>query len=214
MSLKFDYIRDPMAIYEASFKQIRSETDLSFLPESLHALAIRVVHAAANPEIVSLIDWSEGAAEAGIEALQKGAPVLTDAQMVVHGIIRKKLPAKNEVICTLRMDGVPGIAQRLDTTRSAGAVELWEPWIEGAVVAIGNAPTALFHLMERISEGWPKPAVILGFPVGFIGAAESKRALADHAAELDVPYITLHSRLGGSAMAAAAVNALAGGNEE
>ena len=213
-ALKFDYIRDPMAIYEASFKAIRSETDLSRLPEDLHALALRVVHAAANPEIVDLLDWSDGAAEAGIKALQEGAPVLTDAQMVVHGIIRKKLPRDNAVMCTLRMDGVPGMAKRMDTTRSAAAVELWEPWIEGAVVAIGNAPTALFHLMERIDQGWPKPAVILGFPVGFIGAAESKQALSEHAAALGVPYVTLKGRLGGSAMAAAAVNALAGGNEE
>ncbi|WP_259781330.1 precorrin-8X methylmutase [Aestuariispira ectoiniformans] len=212
--LQFDYIRDPMAIYQASFKAIRAETDLRRLPEALHGVALRVVHAAANPDIVDLLDWSEGAAEAGIKALKNGATVLTDAEMVSHGIIRRKLPAENAVMCCLKMPGVPGTAKRLNTTRSAAAVENWKPWVEGSVVAVGNAPTTLFHLLERISEGWPKPALILGFPVGFIGAAESKRALADHAAELGVPYVTLHGRLGGSAMAAAAVNALAGGNEE
>lgn len=213
-TLDFDYIRDPMAIYQASFKAIRAETDLSRLPEGLHGLALRVVHAAANPEIVDLLDWSGGAAEAGRTALQAGAPVLTDAEMVTHGIIRRKLPAENNVLCCLNLDGVPGTAKRLGTTRSAAAVEYWKPWVEGAVVAIGNAPTTLFHLLERIDAGWPKPALILGFPVGFIGAAESKRALADHAGDLGVPFVTLHGRLGGSAMAAAAVNALAGGNEE
>lgn len=208
----FDYIRDPMAIYEASLRAIREETDLSTLSEDLHALALRVVHSVANPEIVTDIAWSEGAAEAGIAALKGGAPVLVDAEMVSHGIIRHKLPGENDVLCTLRMSGVPGAAKRLNTTRSAAAVELWKPWIEGSVVAIGNAPTALFHLLERLAEGWPKPALILGFPVGFIGAAESKEALTLH--HCGVPYVTLRGRLGGSAMAAAAVNALAGGNEE
>lgn len=207
----FDYIRDPMAIYAASFKAIRAETDLSGLPEDVHGVALRVVHAAANPDLVSDIAWGGDITKA-TEALQSGAPILCDAEMVTKGIIRRRLPADNEVICTLNMNGVPGIAQRIGNTRSAAAVELWEPWLEGAVVAIGNAPTTLFYLLEKIANGWPKPAAILGFPVGFIGAAESKEALIEHAG--DIPFVTLRGRLGGTAMAAAAVNALSAENEE
>jgi len=207
----FDYIRDPMAIYAASFKAIRAETDLSSLPEELHGVALRVVHAAANPDLVSNIAWG-GDISAASEALKKGAPILCDAEMVTHGIIRRRLPADNSVICTLNMDGVPGMSKRIGNTRSAAAVELWEPWVEGSIVAIGNAPTTLFYLLEKIAGGWPKPAAILGFPVGFIGAAESKEALIEHAG--DIPFVTLRGRLGGSAMAAAAVNALCAENEE
>ncbi|MDX1738601.1 MAG: precorrin-8X methylmutase, partial [Alphaproteobacteria bacterium] len=209
--MMFDYIRDPNAIYAASFKAIREETDLSGLPDALHAVALRVVHAAANPDLVTSLAWG-GDLSIASKAIQEGAPILCDAEMVTHGIIRRRLPANNDILCTLNMDSVPGIAQRIGNTRSAAAVELWENWIEGAVVAIGNAPTTLFYLLEKIHQGWPKPAAILGFPVGFIGAAESKEALIQHAG--DIPFITLRGRFGGSAMAAAAVNALAAGNEE
>jgi len=209
----FDYLNDPQAIYEASFKAIRKETDFSTIPESLQPLAERVVHSVANPEIVTSLKWSDGAAEIGIKALKEGAAILCDAEMVKNGIITRNLPAQNEVVCTLNEPSVPGTAKRNGTTRSAAAVELWMPYLlEDAIVAIGNAPTTLFYLLERIIEdGWPAPALILGFPVGFIGAAESKQALIDHAG--GIPYITLKGRLGGSAMAASAVNALANGNE-
>ncbi|MTI10893.1 precorrin-8X methylmutase [Curvivirga aplysinae] len=207
----FDYIRDPMAIYAASFKAIREETDLTNIPTSLHAITLRVVHAAGNPDVVENIAWGGDIAKA-TDALKQGAPILCDAEMVSHGIIRRRLPAENDVICTLNMDSTPNLAKQIGNTRSAAAVELWEPWLEGAVVAIGNAPTTLFYLLEKIAAGGPKPAAILGFPVGFIGAAESKEALITHAG--DIPFVTLRGRLGGSAMAAAAVNALCAENEE
>ena len=207
----FDYIRDPMAIYAASFKAIREETDLTNIPDALHAITLRVVHAAGNPDVVENIAWGGDISKASA-ALKNGAPILCDAEMVSHGIIRRRLPANNDVICTLNMDSTPGIAKRIGNTRSAAAVELWEPWLDGAVVAIGNAPTTLFYLLEKIAEGGPKPAAILGFPVGFIGAAESKETLIQHAK--DIPFVTLRGRLGGSAMAAAAVNALCAENEE
>lgn len=208
---RYAYLRDPAAIYAESFAAIRRETDLSDIPEDLQPLALRVVHACGDPAVVSRLTWSPGAGQAGSEALAQGAPVLCDSRMVAAGIIRRKLPGANEVICTLGDAGVPGLAQRLETTRSAAAVDLWRDRLAGAVVVIGNAPTALFHLLERLAEGWPKPALILGFPVGFVGAAESKEALARDAG--DIPYVTLLGRAGGSAIAAAALNALAGGNE-
>ncbi|WP_420548696.1 precorrin-8X methylmutase [Curvivirga sp.] len=207
----FDYIRDPMAIYAASFKAIREETDLTNIPESLHAITLRVVHAAGNPDVVENIAWGGDITKAA-DALKQGAPILCDAEMVSHGIIRRRLPAENDVICTLNMDSTPNLAKQIGNTRSAAAVELWEPWLDGAVVAIGNAPTTLFYLLEKIAAGGPKPAAILGFPVGFIGAAESKEALITHAG--DIPFVTLRGRLGGSAMAAAAINALCAENEE
>lgn len=208
---RFDYLRDPAAIYAESFAAIRRETDLSRIPDDLQPLALRIVHACGDPAVVKRLTWSPGAGRAGREALKLGATILCDSRMVAAGIIRKKLPGANEVLCTLGDRDVPDIARRLETTRSAAAVELWRDELSGAVVAIGNAPTALFHLLERLADGWPKPALILGFPVGFVGAAESKEALAQAAG--DIPFVTLLGRGGGSAIAAAAVNALAGGAE-
>jgi precorrin-8X/cobalt-precorrin-8 methylmutase len=210
-SRRYDYIRDPAAIYAESFAAIRREVDLSRIPEDLQPLALRIVHACGDPAAIKRLTWSPGAGRAGREALKLGATILCDSRMVAAGIIRKKLPGANEVVCTLGDSDVPDIAKRLGTTRSAAAVELWQDELAGAVVVIGNAPTALFHLLERLSDGWPKPALILGFPVGFIGAAESKEALAQDAG--DIPFVTLLGRGGGSAIAAAAVNALAGGAE-
>ena len=208
---RYDYIRDPAAIYAESFAAIRREVDLSRIPEDLQPLALRIVHACGDPAVVKRLTWSPGAGRAGREALKLGATILCDSRMVAAGIIRKKLPGANEVLCTLSDTDVPDIARRLETTRSAAAVELWQDELAGAVVVIGNAPTALFHLLERLADGWPKPALILGFPVGFVGAAESKEALAQDAG--DIPFVTLLGRGGGSAIAAAAVNALAGGAE-
>ena len=204
---RYDYIRDPAAIYRESERMIRAVTDLSGIPEDLRGVAIRLVHTTGRPETMATLAASDGAVPLGLDALKSGAPVLCDVEMLAKGIIRSRLPKDNDVLCTLGLGGVEALAQRLGTTRSAAAVELWEPWIDGAVVAIGNAPTALFHLLERIGDGWPKPALILGFPVGFVGAAESKQALA----ESGLPYICLHGREGGSALAAAAVNALSRG---
>ncbi len=203
---RFDYLRDPEEIYRNSFAAIRRETDLSGVPDDLVGLAVRIVHACGQPEIIASLAWSEGAGAAGRAALAAGATVLADSRMVAAGIIGDRLPADNELICTLGEPGVPELARKLDTTRSAAAVELWRDQLAGAVVTIGNAPTALFHLLEGLAAGWPKPALILGFPVGFVGAAESKAALADDG----VPFVTLKGRLGGSAIAAAALNALAG----
>ncbi|MCK5623245.1 MAG: precorrin-8X methylmutase [Alphaproteobacteria bacterium] len=208
---RYEYLRDPAAIYAESFAAIRRETDLSRVPEDLRPLALRIVHACGDPAVVKHLSWSPGAGRAGREALELGATILCDSRMVAAGVIRKKLPGANKVICTLGDGEVPDIARRLATTRSAAAVELWRDELGGAVVAIGNAPTALFHLLEGLAAGWPKPALILGFPVGFVGAAESKEALVQDAG--GIPYVTLLGRAGGSAIAAAAVNALAGGNE-
>lgn len=210
-SRRYDYLRDPAAIYAESFTKIRREVDLSRIPEDLQPLALRIVHACGDPAVVKRLTWSPGAGRAGREALKLGATILCDSRMVAAGIIRKKLPGANEVLCTLGDRDVPEIAKRLGTTRSAAAVELWRDELGGAIVVIGNAPTALFHLLERLADGWPKPALILGFPVGFVGAAESKEALAQDAG--DVPFVSLLGRGGGSAIAAAAVNALAGGAE-
>ena len=205
---KYAYLRDPTAIYRRSFALIRAETDLSRLPPDLHPLALRIVHAVGDPGILADLAWSDGAAETGRAALRAGAPVLVDAEMVAHGIIRRRLPAANPVLCTLGAPGVPDLARDLGTTRSAAAVELWPPHLAGAVVAIGNAPTALFHLLEMIESGAaPRPALVLGFAVGFVGAAESKEALIGN--RLGLPFVALAGRRGGSAMAAAAVNALA-----
>jgi precorrin-8X/cobalt-precorrin-8 methylmutase len=202
-----DYIRDGNAIYEKSFATIRAEANLAILSTDLETVAVRLIHACGMTDIVNDLAYSVGAAALGRKALAQGAPILCDAQMVANGVTRKRLPAQNEVICTLNDPDVAAIAQSLQNTRSAAALELWRGHLEGAVVAIGNAPTALFRLLEMLEEGAPKPALILGFPVGFVGAIESKAALAqiDHG----IPFITLHGRRGGSAMAAAAVNALA-----
>ena len=202
-----DYIQDGTEIYRRSFATIRSEANLSILPSDLERVAVRLIHSCGMTDIVSDLSASPGAATAGRKALIAGAPILCDARMVAEGVTRKRLPAENAVICTLQHPDTPKLAERMATTRSAAALELWRDHLEGAIVAIGNAPTALFRLLELLDEGVPKPALILGFPVGFIGAAESKAALA--ANSRGVPFIALQGRRGGSAMASAAINALA-----
>lgn len=202
-----DYERDGAEIYRRSFATIRAEADLSRIPADLEKLAVRVVHACGMVDIVDDLRFSPGAGTAGRHALAAGAPVLADSFMVADGVTRSRLPAGNDVICTLRDTDVAGAAVRAGTTRSAAAVDLWGPRLAGAVVAVGNAPTALFRLLELLDGGAPRPALILGFPVGFVGAAESKAALA--AGGHGVPYVCVLGRRGGSAMAAAAVNALA-----
>jgi precorrin-8X/cobalt-precorrin-8 methylmutase len=206
---RYRYLRDPEAIYRRSFALIRRETDLDRVPCDLRPLALRLVHAAGEPSLVHDLRWSEDAAASGRAALRAGAPVLVDAKMVAAGVIPRLLPKQNRVLCTLDDKRVPALARRLGTTRSAAAIELWRPYLDGAVVAIGNAPTALFHLLEMIAHGAPRPALILGFPVGFVGAAEAKAALAEN--RLDLPFVALAGRRGGSALAAAALNALAAG---
>lgn len=197
------YLRDPAAIYAESFARVRASTDLSGVPPALHGVALRLVHAIGEPALVPDLRWSEGAAEAARAALKAGAPIYADCEMAAAGVTRARLPAQNEVRCTLSQTEVPALAKKLGTTRSAAAVEAWETG--GAVIAIGNAPTALFHLLEKLEGGAPVPACILGFCVGFVGAAEAKQALI----ESPYPFIALAGRRGGSALAAAAVNALA-----
>ena len=204
----YDYIRDPQEIYRQSFATVRAEADFSAMDDAMVTVAERLIHACGMPDILEDLAWTPEAAAAGREALASGAPILADCRMVVEGVIRARLPRDNTVLCTLNDEGTRPLAAQLETTRSAAAVELWQDHLEGAVVAVGNAPTALFHLLELLEKGAAKPAVILGFPVGFVGAAESKEALVE--ARLDVPYITLRGRRGGSAIAAAGVNALAG----
>lgn len=205
--MSFDYVRDGTAIYERSFAIIREEADLRRFSIEEADVAVRMIHACGLVEAAAAIDFSPGVVVAASAALANGAPILCDAQMVVHGVTRARLPANNEVICTLRDPAVPELAESLGTTRSAAALELWRDHLEGAVVAIGNAPTALFKLLEMLDAGAPKPAAILGIPVGFVGAAESKDALAD--GDHGVPWLVVRGRLGGSAMTAAAINALA-----
>ncbi|WP_250510115.1 precorrin-8X methylmutase [Caballeronia sp. GACF4] len=202
-----DYIRDGAEIYRRSFATIRAEADLAAIPVNLEMLAVRLIHACGMIDIVDDLRFSSDAGIAGREALVSGAPILCDARMVAEGITRARLPANNRVICTLGDASVPERARAMHNTRSAAALELWRPDLAGAIVAIGNAPTALFHLLDMIDDGAPKPALILGFPVGFIGAAESKAMLA--ADSRGIPFVALLGRRGGSAMAAAAVNALA-----
>lgn len=202
-----DYIRDGQAIYDRSFSIIRAEADMSRIPPDLEKLAVRVIHASGMVDVVNELAFSDGAGAAGKAALAAGAPVLCDARMVAEGVTRARLPKKNEVICTLNDPSVPELARTIGNTRSAAALDLWLPHLEGSIVAIGNAPTALFRLLEMLDQGAPKPALILGFPVGFVGAAESKEELALNSR--GVPFVVVHGRRGGSAMAAAAVNALA-----
>ncbi len=202
-----DYIRDGAEIYRRSFATIRREADLSRVPPDLEKLAVRVIHACGMVDAAGDLVFSAGAGKAGCDALASGAPILCDARMVAEGITRARLPAKNRVVCTLGDPQVPDLAARIGNTRSAAALELWLPDLGGSVVAIGNAPTALYRLLEMLDEGAPRPAIILGFPVGFIGAAESKDELA--ANSRGVPFVALRGRRGGSAIAAAAVNALA-----
>ncbi len=206
------YEKSPSAIYAESFATVRREARLERFGPGMEALAIRVIHACGMTEVADRLAFSDQAWATGHSALRAGAPVLCDCEMVGAGIIRRYLPADNEVIVTLNDPRVPAIAAGIGNTRSAAAVELWGNRLEGAVVAIGNAPTALFHLLELLDEGAPKPAVILGFPVGFVGAAESKAELADNPRGCN--FVALRGRRGGSAIASAAVNALAAGLPE
>ncbi|UYP69841.1 precorrin-8X methylmutase [Thalassobacter stenotrophicus] len=206
------YEKDPKAIYAASFATVQAEANLDRFDSGMQALVTRLIHACGMVEVADRIAHSPGAYLAGHRALANGAPVLCDCEMVGAGIIRRYLPAQNEVIVTLNDPSVPDRAAAIGNTRSAAAVELWADHLEGAVVAIGNAPTALFHLLELLDQGAPKPAVILGFPVGFVGAAESKAELAERPRGCD--FVALRGRRGGSAIASAAVNALAAGLPE
>ena len=201
------YLRDGTAIYERSFAIIRAEADLSrFSPEQAD-IAVRMVHACGQVDVVPHIEFGGDVVKAARAALARGAPILCDSEMVAHGVTRARLPAHNDVICTLNDPRVAALAASTGTTRSAAALELWADRLAGAVVAIGNAPTALFHLLDMLDTGAPRPAAILGIPVGFVGAAESKDALA--ADPRGVPFVIVRGRIGGSAMTAAAVNALA-----
>ncbi len=205
-----DYIRDGAAIYARSFATIRAEAKLSRFTPQEERVAVRVIHACGMVEVADDLEFSPDFATSARAALVAGAPILCDANMVAHGVTRARLPAKNEVICTLAEASVPALAADIGNTRSAAALELWRNRLEGAVVAIGNAPTALFRLLEMLRDGAPAPAAIIGMPVGFVGAIESKEALAAYGR---VPYVIVRGRKGGSAMAAAAVNAVASEKE-
>ncbi|MGA5701623.1 precorrin-8X methylmutase [Peterkaempfera bronchialis] len=206
-----EYEKDGAEIYRRSFATIRAEADLAGLPPEVSQVAVRMIHACGMVDLVRDLAFSPQSVARGRAALRAGAPVLCDVAMVASGITRKRLPAANEVVCTLSDPAVPDLARELGTTRSAAALELWGDRLDGAVVAVGNAPTALFRLLELIEAGAPRPALVIGVPVGFVGAAESKQALADHPAALD--HLVVHGRRGGSAMAAAAVNAIASDQE-
>ena len=205
--LKQDYLRDGIVIYERSFAIIRAEADLARFSAEEVDIVVRMIHACGQVSAAELVEFAPGLVAASRGALKRGAPILCDAEMVAHGVTRARLPANNDVVCTLRDPRVPELAAKLGTTRSAAALELWRDRLDGAVVAIGNAPTALFRLLEMLEAGAAWPAAILGIPVGFVGAAESKEALA--ANPHGVPWLIVRGRMGGSAMAAAAVNALA-----
>jgi precorrin-8X/cobalt-precorrin-8 methylmutase len=206
MSASRDYIREGAEIYRRSFAIIRAEADLTRFSGTAERVVVRMIHACGMTDLPADVELSADFAEVAEGALKRGAPILCDAKMVANGITRSRLPANNEVICTLDDPRVPAFASELGNTRSAAAMELWRERLEGALVVFGNAPTALFHLLEMLDAGAPKPAAVIGIPVGFIGAAESKEALARDGR---VPYLVVHGRRGGSAMAAAAVNALA-----
>jgi len=201
-----DYVRDGAEIYRRSFAIIRAEADLARFDPVEERVAVRVIHACGMPDVARDIEMSRGFAQVARQALKDGAPILCDAKMVANGVTRARLPAANDVVCTLDDPSVPALAQRLGNTRSAAAMELWRERLGGAVVAIGNAPTALFRLLEMLDEGAPAPAAVIGVPVGFVGALESKDALATDGR---VPFLIVRGRRGGSAMTAAAINALA-----
>jgi precorrin-8X/cobalt-precorrin-8 methylmutase len=201
------YLRDGEAIYRRSFAIIRAEADLSRFSTEEAEVVVRMIHACGLVEVCRQIEFGNNLVAAARKALAQGAPILCDAEMVAHGVTRERLPADNDVICTLRDPRVPALAAKLRTTRSAAALDLWVRRLAGAVVAVGNAPTALFRLMELIDAGVPRPAAVLGLPVGFVGAAEAKDALVANPRGL--PFLVVRGRMGGSAMAAAAINALA-----
>ena len=201
----YEYEHDGAEIYRQSFATIRAEADLSGLPADVAQVTVRMIHACGMVDLPADVAYSTGVVSAARAALRAGAPILCDAQMVASGVTRARLPRDNEVVCTLRDPRVPELAAALGTTRSAAALDLWGDRLDGAVVAVGNAPTALFRLLEMVRDGAPRPAAVLGIPVGFIGAAESKVALAASGLQ----YLVVHGRRGGSAMAAAAVNAIA-----
>jgi precorrin-8X/cobalt-precorrin-8 methylmutase len=205
--MSYDYVRDGAEIYRRSFATIRAEADLTGFPVDVAQVVVRMIHACGMVDLPADVAYSDGVVKAARLALAAGAPILCDAKMVASGITRSRLPASNEIVCTLDDPRVPELAKALGTTRSAAAMDLWGPRLDGAVVAIGNAPTALFHLFELIEAGAPKPAAVIGIPVGFIGAAESKQALVDN--QLGLEYIVVRGRRGGSAMTVATVNAIA-----
>ncbi|HKF09417.1 MAG TPA: precorrin-8X methylmutase [Xanthobacteraceae bacterium] len=207
MPERLDYIRDGARIYERSFAVIRAEADLSDFSSEEAEIVVRMVHACGYVEITRRILFGNGLVGAARTALARGASILCDSEMVAHGVTRARLPAENDVVCTLQDPRVARLADELHTTRSAAALELWRNRLDGALVAIGNAPTALFHLLEMLDAGAAKPAAVLGIPVGFVGAAEAKDALVENSR--GIPFLTVLGRMGGSAMAAAAVNALA-----
>ncbi|WP_156726093.1 precorrin-8X methylmutase [Streptomyces apocyni] len=210
-STVFDYEKDGAAIYRQSFATIRAEADLAALPADVSQVAVRMIHACGMVDLVRDLGHTPDVVARAREALRAGAPILCDVQMVASGVTRKRLPADNDVLCTLSDPSVPALAAKMGTTRTAAALELWRDRLEGAVVAVGNAPTALFRLLEMIEEGAPRPAAVIGVPVGFVGAAESKDALAAHPSGLE--HLVVRGRLGGSAIAAAALNAIASEEE-
>lgn len=210
-SRHYDYVDAGADIYVDSFATIRREADLTGIPEDAEKLAVRMIHGSGQVDLARDLIVHPDLVTAARSALESGAPILCDATMVATGVTRSRLPADNEVICLLNDPRVPDLADDWSTTRTAAAVSLWEPRLDGAVVAIGNAPTALFHLLEMLLDGAPRPAAIVGCPVGFIGAAESKQALADFATihGIEIPFVTVRGRRGGSAMTSSALNALA-----
>jgi precorrin-8X/cobalt-precorrin-8 methylmutase len=203
-----DYIRDPSAIYARSFEMIRAEADLTAIPASAHAIATRVIHACGMTDIVEDLVIRDDFADAAQRALALAKPIFADAEMVRHGIIARQLKHENKIICTLNDPRARALGIEKSITRSAAAVELWLPQLAGAIVVIGNAPTALFALLEHIDQGAEKPAAIIGMPVGFVGAAESKEELI--ANSRGIPFATIRGRRGGSAMASSVINALTG----
>jgi precorrin-8X/cobalt-precorrin-8 methylmutase len=205
----YEYEKDGAAIYRQSFATIRGEADLTGLPADVAQVAVRMIHACGQVDLVDDLAFSPAVVQRARDALNAGAPVLCDAKMVAAGITRKRLPKDNDVVCTLDDSRTPGLAADLGTTRTAAALELWGERLDGAVVAIGNAPTALFHLLEMVGKGAPRPAAVLGIPVGFVGAVESKDALAAS----DLEFLVVRGRRGGSAMTAAAINAIASTEE-
>jgi precorrin-8X/cobalt-precorrin-8 methylmutase len=211
VSRVFEYEKDGAAIYRQSFATIRAEADLAKLPPDVSQVAVRMIHACGMVDLVQDLAWTPNVVTRAREALRAGAPILCDVSMVASGVTRRRLPAGNDVVCTLADPAVPTLAAKLGTTRTAAALELWRERLDGAVVAVGNAPTALFRLLELIEDGAPRPAAVIGVPVGFVGAAESKDALVAHPSRLD--HLVVRGRRGGSAIAVAAINAIASEEE-